>query len=98
MYRNNVVTEIRNLARHKTFSFINVFVLAIPFTYCLLHQWLQNDSFKTGANPPFFLLPVLLILLITIATISTQTQKTASANTVKNLRTEQRQCGSVMFA
>jgi putative ABC transport system permease protein len=64
------------------------FAIAIPVTYYLLHQWLQNYAFKTNITAWLFILPALLILVVAMVTISIQTIKTASANPVKNLRTE----------
>ena len=64
------------------------YLIAIPVTYYLLIQWLQNYAFKTSITVWMFVLPALIILLIAIVTISTQTIKAASANPVKNLRTE----------
>jgi putative ABC transport system permease protein len=64
------------------------FAIAVPVTYYLLQQWLQNYAFKTSITAWIFILPALLILVVAIATISIQTIKTASANPVKNLRTE----------
>ncbi|MDQ3277713.1 MAG: FtsX-like permease family protein, partial [Bacteroidota bacterium] len=64
------------------------FAIAIPITYYLLQQWLQNYAFKTSITPWLFVLPALLILIVAVVTVSMQTFKTASANPVKNLRTE----------
>lgn len=64
------------------------FLIALPVTYYLLKQWLQNYAFKTSISPWLFVLPALLILVIAVITISTQTIKVASANPVKSLRTE----------
>jgi putative ABC transport system permease protein len=64
------------------------YAIAIPVTYYLLIQWLSNYAFQTDINGWMFILPALLILSIAILTISTQTIRAASANPVKNLRTE----------
>jgi putative ABC transport system permease protein len=64
------------------------YAIAIPVTYYILIKWLQNYAFKTDINAWMFILPALLILVIAILTISTQTIRAASANPVKNLRTE----------
>jgi putative ABC transport system permease protein len=64
------------------------YAIAIPVTYYLLIQWLSNYAFQTDINAWMFILPALLILSIAILTISTQTIRAASANPVKNLRTE----------
>jgi putative ABC transport system permease protein len=64
------------------------FAIAIPVTAYLLSQWLQNYAFKTTLSVWFFILPALLILFIAIVTIITKTFQAATANPVKNLRTE----------
>jgi putative ABC transport system permease protein len=64
------------------------FAIAIPVTAYLLSQWLQNYAFKTTLSVWFFILPALLILFIAVVTIITKTFQAATANPVKNLRTE----------
>lgn len=64
------------------------FAIATPISYYLIVQWLQNYAFQTGITVWMFLLPALLILTIALITITTQTVRAASANPVKNLRTE----------
>ncbi len=64
------------------------FAIALPVTYYLLVQWLQHYAFQTSITVWMFLLPAVLILTIALITISTQTVKAASANPIKNLRTE----------
>jgi putative ABC transport system permease protein len=64
------------------------FAIAAPITYYLIHQWLQDYAFKINISPWMFILPGLVILVLALVTISTQTIKVASANPVKNLRTE----------
>jgi putative ABC transport system permease protein len=63
-------------------------IIAIPLTYYLLSQWLQNYAFRISINAWFFIIPALLIILVAIVTVTTQTMKAASLNPVKNLRTE----------
>ena len=44
MYRNFLVTAWRNIARNKTFSFINIFGLALGMTCSLLiFLWVQDE-------------------------------------------------------
>ncbi|MFL5753647.1 MAG: ABC transporter permease [Bacteroidia bacterium] len=63
-------------------------VVAIPVTYYLLNNWLQNYAFRIGITPLFFILPVVLVFLVAVLTMATQTVKAASSNPVKSLRTE----------
>jgi putative ABC transport system permease protein len=64
------------------------FAIAIPVSAYLLSQWLQNYAFKTTLSVWFFILPALVVLLIAVVTIITKTFQAATANPVKNLRTE----------
>jgi putative ABC transport system permease protein len=64
------------------------FLIALPVAWYLLNQWLQNYAFKSSINAWLFVLPGFVILFTAIATLTTQTLKAASANPVKNLRTE----------
>ncbi|NEU08054.1 FtsX-like permease family protein [Flavihumibacter sp. R14] len=64
------------------------FAIAVPVTWYFLNQWLENYAFKIEINPLMFILPALCILIISMLTVSVQTVKAASANPVKNLRTE----------
>ncbi|MGZ3931551.1 MAG: ABC transporter permease [Bacteroidia bacterium] len=64
------------------------FLIAIPATYFLITQWLQNYAFKISIGPLLFIIPALIVIIVAILTISTQTIKAVSLNPVKNLRTE----------
>jgi putative ABC transport system permease protein len=63
-------------------------LIAIPITYYLLNQWLQNFAFKISMNAWFFIVPSLIVVIVALVTITTQTMKAVSVNPVKNLRTE----------
>ena len=64
------------------------FLLAIPLTWWLLHQWLQSFAFRMDIDPLLFILPILTVLVIALLAVSTQTLKAANANPVNSLRTE----------
>jgi putative ABC transport system permease protein len=63
-------------------------LIAIPTTYYLLVQWLQDYAFKMPISAWLFIVPALLIIIIALVTVSVQTIKVAAANPVKSLRTE----------
>lgn len=63
-------------------------LIALPLTYFLIKQWLQNYAFQVSLNIWMFIFPSLLILIIAILTISTQTFRAAISNPVNSLRTE----------
>jgi putative ABC transport system permease protein len=62
--------------------------IAIPVTYYLLVEWLQDYAFKMAISAWLFIVPAMLIILIALITITFQTIKVAAANPVNSLRTE----------
>lgn len=63
-------------------------LIAIPFTWYFLHQWLQRYTYRTDISWWIFMIAALGALFITMATVSFQAIKAAIANPVKSLRTE----------
>jgi putative ABC transport system permease protein len=63
-------------------------LIAAPFSFYFLHQWLLNYDYRISIGAGVFVLGGLLALLITIITISYQSIRAALANPVKSLRTE----------
>ena len=61
---------------------------AIPISWWLLHQWLQQFSYRTEISWWIFAAAALGGLIITIFTVSFQAIKAATANPVKSLRAE----------
>jgi ABC-type antimicrobial peptide transport system permease subunit len=64
------------------------FLLAIPLTWWLLRQWLDNFAFRMHIDAWIFILPILLVLLIALLAVSSQTLRAASANPANSLRSE----------
>jgi putative ABC transport system permease protein len=63
-------------------------VFAIPLSWWVMHQWLQNYSYRRGMPWWIFAAAGAGILLITLLTVSYQSLKAATANPVKSLRAE----------
>ena len=61
---------------------------AIPISYYLMDQWLNNFAYKTSLNWWIFLLAGLIAFIIAIITVSLQSWKTATRNPVEALRYE----------
>jgi len=70
-----------------TLVFISFFI-AIPVSWFLMHNWLQNYEYRTSISLWVFVITGSMALLITLATVSFQAIKAALANPVKSLRTE----------
>lgn len=64
------------------------FVIAVPVTWLVMHNWLQDFAYRINIQVWIFGLSGLLTLVIALATIGLQAIKAAIANPVKSLRTE----------
>jgi ABC-type antimicrobial peptide transport system permease subunit len=64
------------------------FLIAIPVAWWIMHEWLNNFSYRISIGPDVFILVGLVTLMICIATVSLNALKTATANPVKSLRSE----------
>ena len=64
------------------------FVLASPFAYWIMSEWLQNFNYRTSIHWWIFGLAGLAAVLIAFVTVSFQAIKAALQNPVKSLRTE----------
>jgi len=61
---------------------------AVPLSYYLMAQWLNNFAYKTSLNWWIFTLAGIIAFTIAIITVSLQSWKTAKRNPVKALRYE----------
>ncbi|MBN8851765.1 MAG: ABC transporter permease [Sphingobacteriales bacterium 50-39] len=64
------------------------FLIATPLAWYILGKWLENYAFRITLTPWMFVLPLAIILVVALLTTATQTLRAATANPVKNLRTE----------
>jgi putative ABC transport system permease protein len=64
------------------------FVLAIPFTWWVMHDWLMDFAYRIDIKWWVFLLAGFIALSIALITLSFQAVKAALANPVKSLRVE----------
>jgi putative ABC transport system permease protein len=64
------------------------FVIATPFSWYVMHKWLQNFAYKTELSWWIFALAGILALLITLLTVSLQSWRAATRNPVEALRYE----------
>jgi putative ABC transport system permease protein len=61
---------------------------AIPISYYLMDQWLNNFAYKTSLNWWIFMLAGIIVFVIAICTVSMQSWTTATRNPVEALRYE----------
>jgi len=64
------------------------FVIAVPVTLWIMHNWLQDFAYRIDIQIWVFAVAGLLAILIALLTISFQALKAAISNPVKSLRTE----------
>jgi putative ABC transport system permease protein len=64
------------------------FLIAAPFAYYFMHQWLQKFAYRIEIGPGIFVLTLLISQLVAWLTVGYQAVKAAVANPVKSLRTE----------
>ena len=63
-------------------------IIAIPVTWLVMHNWLQDFAYRISIEWWVFLLGGTLALLIALATVGFQALRAATANPAKSLRTE----------
>jgi putative ABC transport system permease protein len=63
-------------------------LIAVPVSYYLLHQWLQQYEYRTNMSWWIFVLAIIGSVFITILTVSFQAIRAALSNPVKSLRSE----------
>ncbi|MEQ9438239.1 MAG: ABC transporter permease [Cyclobacteriaceae bacterium] len=63
-------------------------LIALPFTYFVMQQWLENFAFRISISWWLLALPILLVLAIAVLTVSFQTMKAALVNPAESLRNE----------
>jgi putative ABC transport system permease protein len=64
------------------------FVIAIPVSWWIMHNWLQNYAYRISIGWWVFVVAGTAALCVALITISLQAIKVAIANPVKSLRTE----------
>lgn len=67
---------------------IIAFVIAVPFTWYFMNDWLQKYEYRTDISIWLFAIVGIIILLLTLIVVSLNTLRAATSNPVKSLRTE----------
>ncbi|WP_336517893.1 ABC transporter permease [Pollutibacter soli] len=67
---------------------IIAFVIAVPVTWWLMYNWLQDFAYRINISWWVFIIAGLASVAVAVITISIQAIKAAMANPVKSLRTE----------
>ena len=64
------------------------FIIATPFAYYFMHEWLQNFSYRIELGIGIFMIAILFSVLIAWIAVGYRALRAALANPVKSLRTE----------
>ncbi|TKK68262.1 FtsX-like permease family protein [Ilyomonas limi] len=64
------------------------FVIAVPLTYWLMNNWLENYNYRISISLWLFVIVGFAMFALTLAVVSLNTIKAATGNPVKSLRTE----------
>lgn len=76
------------ICRDFAWQLIAGFVLAVPVSYYLMGQWLENFTYRTTIDVVTYAVSLGLVLVIVISTISYQALRASLANPVNSLRSE----------
>ncbi|MEM6525751.1 MAG: ABC transporter permease [Bacteroidota bacterium] len=82
----SVTTIIKLLSSQFLVLILASAVLAIPFSWYFLTDWLSEFAFKVSLSPAYFVMAVVLIVLLSLITMSFKTLKTALTNPVDVLK------------
>ncbi len=64
------------------------FVIAVPFSYYIMSDWLSNFSYRITLSPWIFIVTCSFALLVAILSVGYQIVKTARTNPVESIKTE----------
>lgn len=64
------------------------FIIAAPFAWWLMSNWLQDFEYHIPLGPWVFVLAIVIIALVAMITVGYQSMRAALVNPVKSLRTE----------
>lgn len=76
------------LSKEFTKLILIAFVIAVPFGWYIMSNWLEGFAYRTDLGPRVFLIAGITALLISWITVSYQSVKAAIVNPVNSLRSE----------
>jgi putative ABC transport system permease protein len=90
--RKVIGASVQNMVGMLSADFLKLVVIALaialPLSWWINNNWLQSFAYRINITPALFVIACFAIIVITFLTVGFQTIKAASANPVKNLRTE----------
>ena len=76
------------LSKEFTVLIIIAFIISAPIAWYIMHQWLQNYTYRIPLSSSIFILAIVCSILIAWITVAYRAIKTATANPVKSLKSE----------
>jgi putative ABC transport system permease protein len=64
------------------------FIIAVPLSYIIMHQWLNHFPFRTGIPPGVYFAAAVVAVVIVLVTVIWQSILVSVQNPVKSLRAE----------
>ena len=64
------------------------FVIAVPISWYIMHDWLSNFSYRIALSPWIFAAAGFACFMISLLTVIIQSWRAASENPVNNIKTE----------
>ncbi len=83
------VFQILTLINKEFLKWVGIaFVIAVPLSWYVMNNWLNEYAYKTDLNWQIFVLAGLVVFLIAIVSVSSQAIKAAITNPINSLRSE----------
>ncbi len=79
---------VRLLSRDFILLVLLAIAIALPISYYLMKNWLNDFAYRIGLDPMYFIVAGVLMMLVAWFTIMTQTAKSAKVNVTESLRSE----------
>jgi ABC-type antimicrobial peptide transport system permease subunit len=76
------------LSKELTVLILIAFAISAPIAWYIMHQWLQNYTYRIPLGASIFILAIVSSVVIAWITVAYRAIKAAMANPVKSLRTE----------
>ncbi len=76
------------LSKEFTILIVIAFAISAPIAWFIMHQWLQNYTYRVPLGASVFILAIVSSIIIAWITVGHRAVKAAVANPVKSLRTE----------
>ena len=84
----SVISLVKFISKEFLVLILAAWVIAVPAAWWAMDSWLQNYAYRVSISWQVYVLGGLMAVLISFGIVSFHTVKAASANPIKNLKTE----------